>query len=43
MGTAPSGYQAGVSGTSHVSIVDRAEWLVPMVMEFLDGSMPEAK
>ncbi len=34
--------QLGVlPGTTHVTLVDRADWLVSMVAEFLDGPMPE--
>jgi pimeloyl-ACP methyl ester carboxylesterase len=40
-GDAPAGLPdsqlAILPGTSHVSIADRAEWLVPMVNEFLDA------
>jgi hypothetical protein len=30
-------------GTSHVTLVDRADWLVPMIETFLHAPMPEAK
>jgi pimeloyl-ACP methyl ester carboxylesterase len=30
-------------GTTHVTLVDRAAWLTPMVTEFLDGPMPKPK
>ena len=32
----PNSQLAVLPGTSHVSIVDRADWLVPMINEFLD-------
>jgi len=34
---------AVLPGTSHVTVVDRADWLVPMIEAFLDTPMPEAK
>ncbi len=27
--------------TSHVGMLGRADWLVPMIAEFLDASIPE--
>ena len=33
----PNSQLAVLPGTSHVSIADRAEWLVPMINEFLDA------
>jgi hypothetical protein len=30
-------------GTSHVTLVDRADWLVPMIEALLDAPMPQAK
>ncbi len=30
-------------GTTHVTLVDRADWLVSMIEEFLDAPMPKAK
>jgi pimeloyl-ACP methyl ester carboxylesterase len=34
---------AVLPGTTHVEFVDRSDWLIPMVTEFLDAPMPEAK
>jgi hypothetical protein len=28
-------------GTTHVTLADRAEWLVSMITAFLDAPMPE--
>ena len=39
----PNSQLAVLPGTTHVTIVDRADWLVSMVAEFLDAPMPEAK
>ncbi len=39
----PRSQLAVLPGTTHVTLVDRADWLVPMITEFLDGPMPEAK
>jgi pimeloyl-ACP methyl ester carboxylesterase len=36
----PKSRLAILPGTTHVSIADRADWLVPMVTEFLDMPMP---
>lgn len=36
----PDSQLAVLPGTSHVSIVNRAAWIVPMVTEFLDKPMP---
>jgi pimeloyl-ACP methyl ester carboxylesterase len=36
---------AVVPGTSHVGLIDRSDWLIPMITEFLDGARstnPEA-
>jgi hypothetical protein len=30
-------------GTTHVTLVTRAEWLTAMVTEFLDAPMPKAE
>jgi pimeloyl-ACP methyl ester carboxylesterase len=30
-------------GTSHTMVVDRADWLAPMLTAFLDAPMPEAQ
>jgi pimeloyl-ACP methyl ester carboxylesterase len=37
----PKSQLAILPGTTHVTIVDRAEYLIPMVTEFLDKPMPE--
>jgi pimeloyl-ACP methyl ester carboxylesterase len=37
----PDSQLAILPGTSHVSLLNRADWIVPMVTEFLDKSMPE--
>jgi pimeloyl-ACP methyl ester carboxylesterase len=39
----PRSQLAVLPGTTHVTLVDRAEWLTPMITEFLDGAVPEAK
>jgi pimeloyl-ACP methyl ester carboxylesterase len=39
----PNSQLAILPGTTHVTIVDRTEYLVPMVKEFLDKPMPEQK
>lgn len=39
----PASQLAILPGTSHVTIVDRADWIVPMVNTFLDAPMPDAK
>jgi hypothetical protein len=33
----PRSRLAVLPGTTHVTLVDRAEWLVPMINEFLDA------
>jgi pimeloyl-ACP methyl ester carboxylesterase len=38
----PRSRLAVLPGTTHVTLVHRADWLVPMVNEFLDAPMPEA-
>jgi hypothetical protein len=37
-----AGDLAGLPATTHVTLVDRADWLVPMLTEFLDAPPPEA-
>ena len=37
----PSSQLAVLPGTTHVGVIDRAEWLVPMIRAFLDAPMPE--
>lgn len=32
---------AVLPGTTHVTVVDRSDWLIPMITEFLDTPMPE--
>ena len=39
----PRSQLAVLPGTTHVTLVDRAEWLVSMITQFLDTPMPEAK
>lgn len=29
-------------GTTHIGVMERADWLLPMVTEFLNTPMPEA-
>ena len=38
----PHSQLAVLPGTTHVSLVERADWLVSMIGEFLDTPMPEA-
>jgi len=39
----PRSQLAILPGTTHVTIVDRAEWLVSMTTQFLDAPTPKAK
>jgi pimeloyl-ACP methyl ester carboxylesterase len=39
----PRSQLAILPGTTHVTLVNRAEWLNSMITEFLDAPMPEAK
>jgi pimeloyl-ACP methyl ester carboxylesterase len=39
----PNSRLAILPGTTHVTLVDRADWLVTMIGEFLDASVPEAQ
>lgn len=39
----PRSQLAVLPGTTHVTLVDRADWLVSMVTAFLDAPMPKAK
>jgi pimeloyl-ACP methyl ester carboxylesterase len=39
----PNSQLAILPGTTHVTIVDRTEYLIPMITEFLDKPMPEEK
>lgn len=43
LGGLPRSRLAVLPGTTHVSLVDRADWLTPMIEEFLDAPTPEAK
>jgi pimeloyl-ACP methyl ester carboxylesterase len=38
----PNSRLAMLPGTTHVTLVERADWLVSMIGEFLDAPMPEA-
>ncbi len=38
----PNSQLAVLPGTSHVTLVDRADWLLSMIPAFLDAPMPEA-
>ncbi len=37
----PRSQLAVLPGTTHVTLVDRAEWLTSMILAFLDAPMPE--
>jgi pimeloyl-ACP methyl ester carboxylesterase len=37
----PHSQLAVLPGTTHVTLVERADWLVPMIADFLDAPMPE--
>ena len=39
----PQSRLAVLPGTTHVTLVNRADWLVPMITDFLDAPLPEAK
>jgi len=39
----PRSQLAVLPGTTHVTLVDRAEWLASMITAFLDAPMPETK
>jgi pimeloyl-ACP methyl ester carboxylesterase len=39
----PRSQLAVVPGTTHVSLLCRADWLTAMVTQFLDAPMPQAK
>ena len=43
LGGLPRSRLAVLPGTTHVSLMDRADWLTPMIEEFLDAPTPEAK
>lgn len=38
----PRSRLAVLPGTTHITLVDRSEWLVSMITEFLDAPLPEA-
>lgn len=37
----PRAWLAVLPGTTHVTLLDRADWLIPMVQAFLDAPVPE--
>jgi pimeloyl-ACP methyl ester carboxylesterase len=37
----PRSRLAVLPGTTHITLVNRADWLVSMITEFLDASLPE--
>jgi len=39
----PNAQLAVLPGTDHMTIVNRSDWLVPMVEVFLDSPMPPAR
>jgi pimeloyl-ACP methyl ester carboxylesterase len=39
----PNSQLAVLPGTTHVTLVNRADWLISMIGEFLDAPMPEVK
>ena len=39
----PASRLAVLPGTTHVGLVERADWLVPMISEFLDAPAPEGR
>lgn len=43
LGGLPRSQLAVLPGTTHVTLVERADWLVPMIEAFLDASMPKAE
>jgi pimeloyl-ACP methyl ester carboxylesterase len=38
----PASQLAILPGTTHITLVQRPDWLLPMVTQFLDAPMPEA-
>jgi hypothetical protein len=38
----PASQLAILPGTTHITLVHRAEWLVSMILEFLDAPLPSA-
>lgn len=43
LGGLPRSRLAVLPGTTHVTLIERVDWLVPMVTEFLDAPTPNAK
>ena len=39
----PNSQLAVLPGTTHVTLIQRADWLLSMIMAFLDAPMPERK
>jgi pimeloyl-ACP methyl ester carboxylesterase len=39
----PKARLAVLPGTTHITVMQRADWLLPMIVEFLDEPMPEAQ
>jgi pimeloyl-ACP methyl ester carboxylesterase len=39
----PDSQLAVIPGTTHVTLLERSDWLTPMITEFLDAPMPKAK
>ncbi len=39
----PNSQLAVLPGTTHVTLVDRADWLLSMITAFLDAPMPQAR
>jgi pimeloyl-ACP methyl ester carboxylesterase len=39
----PASQLAVLPGTTHITLVHRAEWLTPMITEFLDAPMPQER
>jgi pimeloyl-ACP methyl ester carboxylesterase len=39
----PTSQLAILPGTTHITLVDRADWLVSMITQFLDTPMPVVK
>lgn len=37
----PQARLAVLPGTTHITVMNRADWLMPMIVEFLDAPMPE--
>jgi hypothetical protein len=39
----PNSQLAVLPGTTHITLVQRADWLLSMIAEFLDAPMPEGQ